>query len=128
MNFIKELGIELEYKGDSGTRYSFTREIPYKFETDEYNYSLVVSNLDELRIDRNKQNCSNDRIYCIFTDKTNKILKKYLDENSDYIEYKEELNEEAELYGISYDIQVIKSDKIKQDIIDYCDKIITEKN
>ncbi len=124
MKFMEELDIALEYKGDNDMKLSFSCEIPYEFASNNYNYSLMVSKLDELSIRRKKQNCSMGTIYCICTDKTNKILKNYLNENSMYVESDEELNEEAKLHGISYDIRVIKSDKIKQDIISYCGDIL----
>jgi hypothetical protein len=120
---MKNLGLKLEYKGSNDHKVSFSHEIPYVFMIDGDEYSMKISGLDELSIRRRKEKLW-DMVYCVFTDKTHTILRKFLNENSDYMESKEELIPEFECNGISLDTRIINNDEIKQEIVDYCELMI----
>lgn len=123
MKFLKELGIELQYKGNNDSKISFSREIDYKFIDNDVEFRIRISRWDEMsiRINNLKTN-ERERLYFVFTDKTNEILRKFMNENSTYVESEDKPIEEELLHGITQNEYVINNDEVRSDIVNTCMK------
>jgi hypothetical protein len=124
MDFLKDIGITLHYKGSGGSRLSFYRETEYTFSNSGITYQLIVSRLDELKITYWSQNSIRHTIYCIFTDKKHMILMILLRENSyEKIDPNDCKCGSCESCEYSVECRIIDNEIIKSQVVDFVDKI-----
>lgn len=124
MKFLTDLGIDLQYKGDMLKGYRFAHVIPHEFTHNGANYSLKITNLDELGIIIRKPS-EITYIYCIFTDKTHRKVSAFLNTVSRYQESSEEPSSEMIDNCLTDDIYIIECEIIKNQIIEYCENLKT---
>jgi hypothetical protein len=124
MDFLKDIGITLHYKGSGGSRLSFYRETVYTFSNSGITYQLIVSRLDELKITYWSQNSIRHIIYCIFNDKTHQKLMNLLKENSyQLIDPNDCKCGSCESCEYLVESRVIDNEVIISQVVDFVDKI-----